>query len=87
MGRLPQAQLDSLPARLRCSAGVEGKEKSIGEGGGAGVSLNSWLDRDEVLLEALKAALTSWPRVALVRIERRWRGLDDCWEGIVECWM
>jgi hypothetical protein len=26
-------------------------------------------------LEALKAALTSWPRVEFVRMERRWRGL------------
>lgn len=51
-------QFDSLPARLLCSAGVEGKEKSIGDGGGAGVSLYSWLDREKVLA-ALKAALTS----------------------------
>ena len=34
------------------------------------------------MLEALKAALTSWPRVELVRIERRWRGLEAV-EGIV----
>jgi hypothetical protein len=35
-------------------------------------------------LDALKAALTSWPRVEFVRMERRWRGLkvmDE--EGIV----
>jgi hypothetical protein len=37
-------------------------------------------------LEALNAALTSWPRVELVRIERRWRGLnaEDAEEGIVD---
>lgn len=27
------------------------------------------------MVEALKAALTSWPRVEFVRMERRWRGL------------
>jgi hypothetical protein len=39
----------------------------------------------EARLEALKAALTSWPRVELVRIERRWRGLKaaDDEAGIV----
>jgi hypothetical protein len=31
----------------------------------------------------LKAALTSWPRVELVRMERRWRGLKVVDEGIV----
>lgn len=30
----------------------------MGDGGGAGVSLNSWIDREKVL-PALKAALTS----------------------------
>lgn len=64
----------SLPLGERCSAGVEGKEKSTGDGGGAGVSLMS--DEREVRAEeALRAALTSWPRVELVRMERRWRGL------------
>lgn len=68
---------------LLCSAGVEGKEKSTGDGGGAGVSLTSCVERD-AMLEALKAALTSWPRVELVRMERRWRGLAvDWWTGIV----
>jgi hypothetical protein len=32
-------------------------------------------ERDVRFELALKAALTSWPRVELVRIERRWRGL------------
>jgi len=54
---------------------VEGKEKSMGEGGGAGVSPISCAR--EVTPEALKAALTSWPSVELVRIERRWRGLME----------
>lgn len=53
---------------------MEGKEKSTGDGGGAGVSLMSE-EREVRLDEALKAALTSWPSVELVRIERRWRGL------------
>jgi len=76
-------QFDSLPARLLCSAGVEGKEKSTGDGGGAGVSPYSWLDRDEMLL-ALKAALTSRPSDELVRMARRWRWLVVvCWEGIM----
>lgn len=35
------AQFESLPVGLRCSAGVDGKEKSTGDGGGAGVSLTS----------------------------------------------
>lgn len=55
-------------------------------------------DEREVRLEpelALKAALTSWPRVEFVRMERRWRGLNAAVEeGIVmvvavccgECW-
>jgi len=30
----------------------------------------------EAVSEALKAALTSWPRVVFVRMERRWRGLN-----------
>jgi hypothetical protein len=34
------------------------------------------VERDAAL-EALKAALTSWPRVELVRMERRWRGLNE----------
>ena len=62
--------------------GVAGKLKSIGDGGGAGVSLMS--AEREATLEALKAALTSWPSLELVRMERRWRGLkaaDE--EGIV----
>lgn len=33
-------------------------------------------------LEALKAALTSWPSVEFVRMERRWRGLKA--EVVVE---
>lgn len=44
-------------------------------------------DEREVRLEpelALKAALTSWPRVEFVRMERRWRGLNAAVEeGIV----
>lgn len=32
----------------------------------------------------MNAALMSWPRDALVRIERRWRGLVEVWIGIVE---
>lgn len=63
-----------LPLGDRCSAGVDGKEKSTGDGGGAGVSLTSE-ERDVRVVEALKAALTSWPRVEFVRMERRWRGL------------
>jgi hypothetical protein len=36
--------------------------------------------------EALNAALTSWPRVEFVRMERRWRGLKavDVEEGILQ---
>jgi hypothetical protein len=71
-----RAQFDSLP--LLSSLGVLGKEKSIGLGGGAAVS-PYWIARscDELEpVEALKAALTSWPRVELVRMERRWRGLN-----------
>jgi len=79
-----RAQFDSLPLGLRDSAGVDGKEKSTGDGGGAGVSPNSWVERDEMVFEALKAALTSWPRLALVRMERRWRGLEVVWRGIVK---
>jgi len=66
-------------------AGVLGNEKSTGDGGGAGVSftLTSEL-RDEVAdEEALNAALTSWPRVELVRRERRWRGLKGAGDGIL----
>lgn len=38
----------------------------------------------DAILEALKAALTSWPRVELVRMERRWRGFAvDWWTGIL----
>ena len=55
--------------------GVDGNEKSTGEGGGAGVSFTE--EREVGFEEALKAALTSWPRVELVRMERRWRGLGD----------
>jgi hypothetical protein len=79
------AQFDSLPVGLRCSAGVLGKEKSIGDGGGAGVSPISVLERVEMMVEALKAALTSWPSVELVRMERRWRGLTALgwWTGIL----
>jgi hypothetical protein len=61
--------------------GVLGKLKSIGDGGGAGVSLASEL-RDAAD-EALNAALTSWPRVEFVRSERRMRGLRIV-EGIVD---
>jgi len=64
---------------------VLGNEKSTGDGGGAGVSftLTSEL-RDEVAdEEALNAALTSWPRVELVRRERRWRGLKGVGDGIL----
>lgn len=65
------------------SVEVLGKEKSIGLGGGAAVS-PYWIDRScvEDLDEALNAALTSWPRVELVRMERRWRGLKVA-EGIM----
>jgi len=33
----------------------------------------------------LNAALTSWPRVEFVRMERRWRGLADVdwWTGML----
>jgi len=64
-------QFESLPAGLRCSAGVEGNEKSIGDGGGAGVSPYSWVARDERLLDAWNAAETSRPRDELVMRERR----------------
>lgn len=36
------------------------------------------------MLEALKAAETSWPRVELVRMERRWRGLVEDIVAITE---
>ena len=75
-GERGRTQFDSLPLGLRDSAGVEGKEKSTGEGGGAGVSPISWVEREAVVLVDLKAALTSWPRVELVRMERRWRWLE-----------
>jgi hypothetical protein len=68
-------QLDSLPLGDRCLAGVEGKEKSMGEGGGAAVSPICGGDREVAEVEALNAALTSWPRVEFVRMDRRWRGL------------
>ncbi|KAF2631529.1 hypothetical protein BU25DRAFT_445646 [Macroventuria anomochaeta] len=76
------AQLLSLPRRS--SFGVLGKEKSIGLGGGAAVSPYA-CDRScvEDPDEALNAALTSWPSVELVRMERRWRGLKVV-EGIVD---
>jgi hypothetical protein len=56
----------------------------MGDGGGAGVSLTP--AEREARLEALKAALTSWPRDEFVRIERRWRGLKaaDVEAGIVD---
>ena len=60
----------TLPLGLLCSAGVLGKLKSTGDGGGAGVSFTS-VEREQKLELALKAALTSWPRVELVRMERR----------------
>ena len=76
------AQFDSLP-RLS-SFGVLGKEKSIGLGGGAAVSPytceRSWVEEPH---EALNAALTSWPSVELVRMDRRWRGLKVV-EGIID---
>jgi hypothetical protein len=53
---------------------VLGKLKSTGDGGGAGVSLASE-ERELGLEDALNAALTSWPRVEFVKMERRWRGL------------
>jgi len=53
-----ETQFDSLPLGLLNSAGVEGNEKSTGDGGGAGVSLMLSVLRDATL-EALKAALTS----------------------------
>lgn len=44
------------------------------------------VEREVRLVEALKAALTSWPRVELVRMERRWRGLKAAVEaGILVC--
>jgi hypothetical protein len=82
-GKHGRAHFDSLSFGLHDSAGVDGKEKSTGDGGGAGVSPNSWVEREEVL-DALKAALMSWPSDALVRMERRWRGLVEVWIGIVE---
>jgi hypothetical protein len=54
---------------------VLGKLKSTGDGGGAGVSLASE-EREFRLEDALKAALTSWPSVEFVKMERRWRGLN-----------
>jgi hypothetical protein len=51
-------QEDSFP--VRCSVGVLGNEKSTGDGGGAGVSSMALPEREEL---ALKAALTSWPKV------------------------
>jgi hypothetical protein len=33
-------------------------------------------EREAMVVEALNAALTSWPSVEFVRIERRWRGLN-----------
>jgi hypothetical protein len=53
------AQLDSLPLGDRCSAGVDGNEKSMGEGGGAAVSPACGGEREPALEEALNAALTS----------------------------
>jgi hypothetical protein len=55
----------------------------MGDGGGAGVSLIP--EEREARFDALNAALTSWPRVEFVRMERRWRGLKavDVEEGIV----
>jgi hypothetical protein len=47
-------------------------------------------DERDARLEALNAALTSWPRVEFVRMERRWRGLkaDDVEAGIfVVVWL
>jgi hypothetical protein len=44
-------------------------------------------ERDGRCELALKAKLTSWPRVEFVRMERRWRGLkDDVEEGILVVW-
>jgi hypothetical protein len=57
-GEKCETQFDSLPLGLLNSAGVEGNEKSTGDGGGAGVSLMFSVLRD-AMLEALKAALTS----------------------------
>lgn len=82
-GEARAAHFDSLSFGLHDSAGVDGKEKSTGDGGGAGVSPNSCVERDEVL-DALNAALMSWPSDALVRMERRWRGLVEVWIGIVK---
>jgi hypothetical protein len=55
----------------------------MGDGGGAGVSFIP--EEREAWFDALNAALTSWPRVELVRMERRWRGLKAVGveEGIV----
>jgi hypothetical protein len=53
---------------------VPGKLKSTGDGGGAGVSFASE-EREVRLEDALNAALTSWPSVEFVKMERRWRGL------------
>jgi hypothetical protein len=47
-----------------------GKQKSTGDGGGAGVSLASE-EREVKPEDALNAALTSWPSVELVKMERR----------------
>lgn len=73
--------------------GVLGKLKSTGDGGGAGVSL-MFAARERLAAEALKAALTSWPRVEFVMMDRRVRGLkaafdaasilaDAMWCGVV----
>jgi hypothetical protein len=32
-------------------------------------------EREAMVVEALNAALTSWPSVEFVRMDRRWRGL------------
>lgn len=77
----------ALPRRLPSSFGVLENEKSMGLGGGAAVSPYTAL-RSCCAEAALKAALTSWPSEAFVRMERRWRGLnvDDgivMWGGLV----
>lgn len=76
-------QLLSLPL-LSSFIDAPAKLKSMGLGGGAAVSPYTWL-RCWAALEAVlreSAALTSWPSEALVRMERRWRGLKVA-EGIV----
>lgn len=59
------------------SLGVLGNEKSIGLGGGAAVSPYTMERCCEGEVEALSmnAALTSWARDEVVRMERRWRGV------------